>query len=82
MKNNIYDIGDKVDYYVRTAFKWHGPTIKRSRLYCHGYIKAIRKGSYYLKVTNAERIDICKERQILGKLDKREKPTNKSNNEQ
>lgn len=81
MGNSIYAVGDKVDYYVRTAFRRHGLTIKRSHLYCHGYIKAIRKGSYYLKATNTERIDIVKEYQILGKLDKREKSTNKSNNE-
>lgn len=80
MRNNKFDIGDKVDYYVCTAFKWHGLVIRRSRSYCHGYIKAIRRGRYLIKSADAQRIDICKERQILGKLDKREKSNNKSNN--
>lgn len=70
--NRDYKIGDKVDYYVHTAFRWHGLVIKRNRLYCHGFIKAIRNGRYYMKVSNAERIDVVREGNIFGRLDSRQ----------
>lgn len=67
VKNN-----DKIEYYARLRARWRGISVCRSRMYCHGYIKAIKRnifGKYYI-VKNAkdERIDIVRPRQIFGKI--------------
>ncbi len=67
LKNN-----DKIEYYVGLRARWRGIFVCHSRMYCHGYIKAVKRdifGAYYV-VKNAkdERIDIVRPRRILGKV--------------
>lgn len=67
LKNN-----DKIEYYIRLRARWRGFFVCHSRMYCHGYIKAIKRdvfGKYYI-VKNAkdERIDVVRPRQIFGKV--------------
>jgi hypothetical protein len=73
MKAEDYQINDKVDYYAYAGFKWHGLIIKRSRMYLHGYIKAICGDKFYIKTTSAERVDVVPRSHIFGKLERKSK---------
>jgi len=70
-------IGDKVEYSVGLRVRWRGIIVCRSRMYCHGYIKNVRRGLfgvyYVIKDAKTERIDIVKARHIYGTVGKKDK---------
>lgn len=70
-----YEINEKVEYSAGLRVHWRGLCVCRSRMYCHGFIKAVRRGLfgvlYVIKDAKSERVDCVSARHVYGKAGKK-----------